>query len=448
MGGSQSTEARVTFHLPIEITIEILSRLPVKSLLRFKSVCKTWYVLIKSDDFVAKHLQTHSALNSASLLVTTFNRKTKNCVMSLVVNDGFNNGPINLYFPSFKMRSYLSVGGICNGLVCVSVSRYGFPLILCNPATRQFREIPGAEWQLAHIPDYNVLKVKWISYGFGFHPSTNDYKLIRIVYYASPIRKHNIRADLYVTSTDTWTKIDPKKLSLFVGEEDEFGEDNNFMFMEIFGSPASAVLSGVFYWPAHVASTNELIVVSFDMGDEVFREIRTPSCLNETWDAMNWRLTELNDKLALFILPCDRYYDVLDLWVLNESESSWTNQFKVRSSPRIASTVGNGELGELTVLGCAKNGQLLVTYHTISGDIPYDVFLYDPKTWKTVDLYIAQVEYAPPVYLYEGTLVLLKQPNEVMEVEEEALNSWKWLKSYVQLSSDVSSFEFLVSSAE
>ncbi|XP_058215917.1 F-box/kelch-repeat protein At3g23880-like [Rhododendron vialii] len=424
MGGSQSTVPRVTFHLPFDVTIEILSRLPVKSLLRFKSVCKTWYALIENPDFIAKHLQTHSALNSASLLVTTYNRETKNSVMSLVMNDGFNKGPINLYFPPLKRRSYLSVGGICNGLVCVSVSRYGFPLILCNPATRQFREIPGAEWQGAHIPDHNVLlKVKRISFGFGFHPSTNDYKLIRIVYYASPIRKHNIRADLYVMSTDTWTKIDPNKLSLFVGEEDEFGEDNNFVLVEIFGSSASAVLSGVFYWPAHVASTNELIVVSFDMGDEVFREIRTPSCLNnETWYATNWRLTELNDKLALFILlPCDRYCDVWDLWVLNESESSWTNQVKVRSSPRIASTVGNWERGELTVVGCAKNGQLLVTYHTISGDL--NVFLYDPQTRKTVDLYFAQVAYAPRVYLYEGTLLPLMQPNEVMEVEEEALNS-------------------------
>ncbi|XP_058213111.1 uncharacterized protein LOC131325072 isoform X2 [Rhododendron vialii] len=201
-------------------------------------------------------------------------------------------------------------------------------------------------------------------------------------------------------------------------------EENDFALVEICGSSASAVLNGVFYWPALVVSTNELIVMSFDMGDEVFREIRTPSCLNnETWDATNWLLTELNDKLALFILPYDRYCDAWDVWVLNESESSWTNQVKVRSSPRIASTVENGELGGLTVLGCAKNGQLLVTYHTISGDL--NVFLYDPTTQKTVDLYFAQVAYAPPIYLYEATLLPLMQPNEVMELEKEALNSWK-----------------------
>ncbi|XP_058214540.1 uncharacterized protein LOC131326013 isoform X2 [Rhododendron vialii] len=42
MASTKLTVARTTFDLPFEITVEILSRLPVKSLLRFKSVCKTW----------------------------------------------------------------------------------------------------------------------------------------------------------------------------------------------------------------------------------------------------------------------------------------------------------------------------------------------------------------------------------------------------------------------
>ncbi|XP_058217013.1 probable F-box protein At1g14315 [Rhododendron vialii] len=150
MGGSQSTVPRVTFHLPFDITIEILSRLPVKSLLRFKSVCKTWYALIETPDFFSKQF-------------------------------------ISVWISLDSMQSL-------------------------------FREIPGAEWQWAQSPGYNEeLEVKQIIFGFGFHPSANDYKLIRIVYYASPIRGHSIRAHLYVMSTDTWTKIDPNKLSLFVG---------------------------------------------------------------------------------------------------------------------------------------------------------------------------------------------------------------------------------------
>ncbi|KAI3930854.1 hypothetical protein MKW92_012096, partial [Papaver armeniacum] len=41
--------------LPNDVFLEILMCLPVKSLLRFKSVCKSWYALIKSSDFIHRH---------------------------------------------------------------------------------------------------------------------------------------------------------------------------------------------------------------------------------------------------------------------------------------------------------------------------------------------------------------------------------------------------------
>ncbi|KAI8558423.1 hypothetical protein RHMOL_Rhmol04G0092000 [Rhododendron molle] len=43
-------------HIPNDLLIEILARLPSASLLRFKSVCKPWRSLIRSPSFVTKHL--------------------------------------------------------------------------------------------------------------------------------------------------------------------------------------------------------------------------------------------------------------------------------------------------------------------------------------------------------------------------------------------------------
>ena len=42
--------------LPVELVVEILSRLPVKSLLLFKSVCKSWKTLISDPKFAQTHI--------------------------------------------------------------------------------------------------------------------------------------------------------------------------------------------------------------------------------------------------------------------------------------------------------------------------------------------------------------------------------------------------------
>nr|CAB3487832.1 unnamed protein product [Digitaria exilis] len=55
---------RRTVHVvPDEIVVEILVRLPVKALTRFKSVSKAWYAIISDPFFIRLHLQQQSAKN-------------------------------------------------------------------------------------------------------------------------------------------------------------------------------------------------------------------------------------------------------------------------------------------------------------------------------------------------------------------------------------------------
>ncbi|KAM7520137.1 hypothetical protein LguiB_019099 [Lonicera macranthoides] len=55
-----------------EVIVEILSRLPVKSLLKFKSVCKGWYEIIKNPYLINKHLHNHYENDNGHLLVQRF----------------------------------------------------------------------------------------------------------------------------------------------------------------------------------------------------------------------------------------------------------------------------------------------------------------------------------------------------------------------------------------
>lgn len=59
----------VSFDLPIDLITEILLRLPAKTVLRFKSACKTWYAPTENHNFIDKH-QINSPIIT-SILVTT-----------------------------------------------------------------------------------------------------------------------------------------------------------------------------------------------------------------------------------------------------------------------------------------------------------------------------------------------------------------------------------------
>ncbi|KAI3776476.1 hypothetical protein L1987_46261 [Smallanthus sonchifolius] len=47
-------------YLPSEIHAEIMKRLPVKSLIQFRSVSKTWESLIDSSDFIGDYSRQHT----------------------------------------------------------------------------------------------------------------------------------------------------------------------------------------------------------------------------------------------------------------------------------------------------------------------------------------------------------------------------------------------------
>src|SRR3954466_4024546 len=49
--------AETTVFLPLELIIEILLKLPVKTLLRFRCVCKSWLSLISNNSFATSHFE-------------------------------------------------------------------------------------------------------------------------------------------------------------------------------------------------------------------------------------------------------------------------------------------------------------------------------------------------------------------------------------------------------
>lgn len=134
--------------LPGDLEIEILSRSPVRSLLRFKCVCKSWYVLIKSPRFINNHL--HLSQTSCLLLLRAW-RDTFKYLATLLSSETLG-VPAEMEFPNLKSTRII---GSCNGLVsiCDYISDYRTIHIL-NPATRQVIKsipVPPYETSQPHV---------------------------------------------------------------------------------------------------------------------------------------------------------------------------------------------------------------------------------------------------------------------------------------------------------
>ncbi|XP_043693193.1 F-box protein CPR1-like [Telopea speciosissima] len=199
--------------LPEDLIVEILSRLPVKSLLRFRCVCKPWCVLITDPTFVKMHINRSLATNSNLIFILikpSFNLQFFN------LNDGdeqleaaveIDHPP--LYNSEFKAE----LVGSCNGLLCITYSVH--IIFLWNPLTRRHQKLPDTPItpiELFEFPvrfDYHPN----IVYGFGYDATTEDFKLVRIVQFYTRYQ-HSDRhysghseVKVYSLSTNSWRRI-------------------------------------------------------------------------------------------------------------------------------------------------------------------------------------------------------------------------------------------------
>ncbi|KAK4259507.1 hypothetical protein QN277_005831 [Acacia crassicarpa] len=263
-------------YLAEEIITDILKLLPVKSLIRFQSVCKPWENLIKSALFITEHLHYSTHQNSCLLL------KYGN----------FSSQTLHLRLLDWEMqiheilhsRTFTRLIGSINGLLCL------YPFVLWNPATREVRQLPLPRKQ--HDPCRSTT-------GFGYSPVVNDYKIVRIYSNFEPDGYTLTGAEVYSLSTDSWKDVD---LGVLQGVELDLYLVNN----------VSA--NGSIFW----RGLNSDAIVSYDIATEVFTLIPISTI------PLSTILTVYDDKLALVSIK-NKW---IELWVLQKgidsSSETWS----------------------------------------------------------------------------------------------------------------------------
>lgn len=170
--------------LPEGVMIEILSRLPPESLIRFKCVRKSWYALISDPKFKAKHF-SNSLQHKHVLLkrLVTNNSGNKQNIFSflklpLSIDRSLSVSDIDLPFDEdFR---FFEIRGHSHGLLCLTDLRKD--IFLCNPSTREFHKLPPSILLLTEPPvEPDGYDSSTNAVGFGYDSKSRDFKVVRVV---------------------------------------------------------------------------------------------------------------------------------------------------------------------------------------------------------------------------------------------------------------------------
>ena len=161
--------------LPLHIIENILLRLPVKSLIRFRCVCKAWRTLISHPHFVRSHLRLPQTQARTRFCIIDYSERGDN--HSMVVrastkdseafsdNDG-GSLAFDYLFDIGKFKHEVVLLDSCDGLLCIA--DLANKIVLWNPSTRQCNRLP---------PNPNV--VDFVAcHGFGYDSFADDYKVV------------------------------------------------------------------------------------------------------------------------------------------------------------------------------------------------------------------------------------------------------------------------------
>ncbi|XP_054786085.1 F-box/kelch-repeat protein At3g06240-like [Prosopis cineraria] len=288
--GAYSSKRRRREHkkfLPEEVIGEILLRLPVKSLLRFRCVSKSWHSLISSPLFAELHFQ-RSPGRTHRILVTADSQ-----FQSIDFNAPFHDDSavVHLNFPRRRTPDDLEIMGSCRGFLLLVVDKQQ-KLFIWNPSNGVCRKIPPL--------NRNIFVYM---YGFAYDESTDDYILVLVSDFLA----------FFSLKTKSWEILADECQYIYQWDEPTSG----------------SILNGAIHWFAKRVRQPPpecFTIIAFDIAAKNLREIPVP----DDYEVGSGFLGVVGGCLTL-----TENSDVIKMWVMKEYgvKSSWTRLFTVSTNP-------------------------------------------------------------------------------------------------------------------
>ncbi|XP_047339455.1 F-box protein CPR1-like [Impatiens glandulifera] len=333
--------------LPDEILEKILCRLPVKCLLRFRCVSKSWLALISNPYFIKLHLKQSVQTNTNNSLFQ------KNFDLFRVALDSLHDGdvlqPMKIdSIPLSRFRKYgIRSGFSCDGLLCISnVINAHDSAFLWSPSTRKSIKLP---YEPTDIAIQSGLRTSCV-YRIGYDNINDDYKVVRIVVYlvvSLGVIEYDIK--VYSLRSNSWHR---PEMFPYCPNWNRFG---------------NSIVCGSLHWISTVKSNlkEENLIVAFDIGTEKYRVLPQPE-----YSGPYYKLY-LDDLGGCLSLSCHYESSTVDMFLLKEyggKNEHWSRLITLPLSLSRITSIENyyplkpivySKSGKKVLLGMGSRGHVL-----------------------------------------------------------------------------------------
>lgn len=223
-----------------DVVLEILLHLPVRSLLRFRAVCKFWRDAIDSQRFTKLHIERGNKAREACLQFALLGN-CRNLKISMKLLDMRKSYDLM----TFDARGLCRVVVAVKGLICIRRCRAWLPLSMCNPFLGKIKTLPLSPTLFSH--SYECTISQYVGVGFD----DEDYKVVQLL---SCVEHGRLQASLYSSRENSWRELGIDQELLVVGPIKSLGKNDSFA-----------------HWEARIG--DERVILSFDMKNEEFQTI-------------------------------------------------------------------------------------------------------------------------------------------------------------------------------
>ncbi|XP_058741499.1 F-box/kelch-repeat protein At3g23880-like [Vicia villosa] len=313
-------------YLPDELITEVLSFLPVKSLMRLRCVSKSWNTLIYDPTFVNHHLKRSSRninlilylllyIPSNGFNFTCFPLRSVPDIIPVLLAD-------NLNLQLNDGKGFIGPIGSCNGLLCLIgyfPNKEDILLYIWNPATITLSN-------KIVFPCMKFSRLRWM-FAFGYDISSNIYKIVAFHPSKNEVRVFNLEDNI-------WRNIQSFPIIPICSAP--YSDCQH----QLSGINQGVHVSGTLNWLAirnefpyeheidwKLITIDQFVIISLDLSTETYHQLLLPRGFDEV-PLIQPTLSQLMGSLCL---SHDFRGTDFIIWQMKEFriQESWTQLFKI-----------------------------------------------------------------------------------------------------------------------